>query len=71
MTYDNITTVIIAILLGTAFYFPIAEICKALFTKVTKITATSKTGEIVELDLEKDTDVETVMNFLDVYLGRK
>ncbi|MDQ0107729.1 hypothetical protein J2T02_002850 [Chitinophaga terrae (ex Kim and Jung 2007)] len=70
MTVDNITTIIIAVAFFAAILSPVSQFIKALFYNPKKLTIKSKSGEIVELDLEKK-DIDAMIRFLDVLLEYK
>lgn len=68
---NNIITIIIAIVFALTLSIPLFKILKSKFMHFNKIKIKSKSGEIVELDLDKKNDVDTVINFTDIFLGLK
>jgi hypothetical protein len=68
---SNIITIIIAIIFAATLSIPIIKILKSSLIHFKKIKIKGKSGETVELDLEKKNDVNTVISFTDVFLGLK
>ncbi|WP_212002656.1 hypothetical protein [Chitinophaga sp. HK235] len=68
---NNIITVIIALVFISTVLVPLFKILKSSLSHFKKMKIKSKSGEIVELDLERKNDVNTVINFTDIFLGLK
>lgn len=71
MANSNIITIIIALIFFSTLSIPLFKILKSKFLHFSKIKIKSKSGETVELDLDKKNDVDTVINFTDIFLGLK
>lgn len=71
MASSNIITIIIGIIFALTLLIPLFKILKSRFIHFNKIKIESKSGETVELDFDKKNDVDTVINFTDIFLGLK
>ncbi|MCF6402026.1 hypothetical protein L3C95_04025 [Chitinophaga filiformis] len=68
---NSIITITLAIAFAVSVVLKFGGIIISHFKKTRKIKITSKSGEIVELDLEKKNDINTVNRFTDIFLGLK
>lgn len=68
---NSIITITFAVVFAVAVVLKFGGFVISNFRKRRKIRIQSKSGEIVELDLEKKNDINTVNRFTDIFLGLK
>jgi len=68
---DSIITMALAVAFAALVVLKFGGFVISNFRKTRKIRIQSKSGEIVELDLEKKNDINTVNRFVDIFLGLK
>lgn len=68
---NSIITITFAVVFALSIILKFGGIFISNFRKTRKIKIESKSGEIVELDLEKKNDINTVNRFTDIFLGLK
>lgn len=69
---SNLFTIVLILVCLCTWLIPVYAILKAWLASPNKVTIRSrKTGEIAHIDFSKDTDVDTLLHFTDVFLGIK
>ncbi|SDF28586.1 hypothetical protein [Chitinophaga filiformis] len=68
---NSIITITLAVAFAVAVVVKFGGFVINNFRKTRKLRIQSKSGEIVELDLEKKNDIDTVNRFTEIFLGLK